>query len=163
MEHKTVILDTNKKSVQPKEKVVRKEASQWNSMTELLEIQNQRSILDEQSSLTRRQIMNKIYGYKSQDIEKDKFDPTRFVDYDFVCNLLREKDFKCYYCTEPVYIYYNYVRENKQWTLERIDNSMGHNKDNVQIACLRCNLRRRTMHHERYLKTKQMINVVKLE
>ncbi len=162
MEHKTVVLDTTNKSLQPKEKIVRKEAKRWIT-NELLELQDQRSVLDEQSALTRRQIMNKIYGYKSQDIEKDKYDPTRFVDYDFVCNLLREKDFKCYYCREAVFVYYTYVRENKQWTLERIDNSMGHNKDNVQIACLRCNLRRRTMHHERYLKTKQMINVVKLE
>ena len=27
---------------------------------------------------------------------------------------------------------------------------MGHNKDNVVISCLNCNLRRRTMHYERY-------------
>jgi hypothetical protein len=114
-------------------------------------------------SLAKRQIMHKIYGYKSQDVEKDKYDPTKFVDYDFVCELLLEKDFKCYYCSKPVYIFYNYVRENSQWTLERIDNSVGHNKDNVQVACLLCNLRRRTMHHERYLKTKQMLVVKKLD
>jgi hypothetical protein len=149
-----------------KEKAQRKEAMQWNLSPEFLEVQNQRQVLDSNSevySLAKRQIMHKIYGYKSQDVEKDKYDPTKFVDYDFVCGLLLEKDFKCYYCSEPVYIFYNYVRENKQWTLERIDNSVGHNKDNVQVACLLCNLRRRTMHHERYLKTKQMIHVKKLE
>ena len=54
--------------------------------------------------------MHKIYGYKSQDVEKDKYDPTKFVDYDFVCELLFEKDFKCYYCSKPVYIFYNYVK-----------------------------------------------------
>ena len=149
-----------------KEKAQRKEATQWNLPPEFLEVQNQRQALDSNSdvhSLAKRQIMHKIYGYKSQDTEKHKYDPTKFVDYDFVCALLLEKDFKCYYCSEPVYIFYNYVRENKQWTLERIDNSVGHNKDNVQVACLLCNLRRRTMHHERYLKTKQMIYVKKLE
>ena len=159
MEHKTVIIT---KPIIAKEKIIRKEASQWINKPELLETNNQRMVIEEQSPLTRRQIMQKIHGYKSQDIEKDKYDPAKFVDYQFVCELLLEKDFKCYYCTEPVYVYYNNVRENKQWTLERIDNSMGHNKDNVEIACLLCNLRRRTMHHERYVKTKQMMIVKKL-
>jgi hypothetical protein len=47
-----------------------------------------------------------------------------------------------------------------QWTLERIDNDLGHNKNNVEIACLNCNLRRRTMYHERYLFTKEL-NIIK--
>jgi hypothetical protein len=159
-------IPSNKKQIIKKEKAQRKEASQWNLPPEFLEVQNQRLVLDSNSEvhpLAKRQIMHKIYGYKSQDVEKDKYDPTKFVDYDFVCELLLEKDFKCYYCSKPVYIFYNYVRENSQWTLERIDNSVGHNKDNVQVACLLCNLRRRTMHHERYLKTKQMLVVKKLD
>lgn len=160
--------NTNNKNIKSKEKVVRKEATQWTLPSEYLEATNQPLILDASASasvysLAKKQIMHKIYGYKSQDNEKNKYDSTRFVDYEFVCALLREKDFKCYYCSKPVYIFYNFVRENNQWTLERIDNSMGHNKDNVQIACLLCNLRRRTMHHERYLKTKQMLVVKKLE
>lgn len=167
MEHKTFIIpDSNKKQIIKKEKAQRKEASQWNLPPEYLEATNQRLVLDCSASvysLAKRQIMHKIYGYKSQDIEKDKYDPSKFVDYGFVCELLLEKDFKCYYCSKPVYIFYNYVRENSQWTLERIDNSVGHNKDNVQVACLLCNLRRRTMHHERYLKTKQMLVVKKLD
>ena len=44
----------------------------------------------------------------------------------------------------------------KQWSLERIENQYGHNKENVEIACLSCNLGRRTMYHERYLFTKQL-------
>ena len=41
--------------------------------------------------------------------------------------------------------------KSNEWTIERIDNSIGHNKGNVEISCLNCNLRRRTMHYERYL------------
>jgi hypothetical protein len=89
-------------------------------------------------------------------------DTIKFVNLDFVIKLLCEKELKCFYCREPVYLFYNFVRENKQWTLERIDNSAGHNRDNVEVACLLCNLRRRTMYHERYVFTKQM-NVVKLD
>jgi hypothetical protein len=57
-------------------------------------------------------------------------------------------------------ILYEHVREPKQWSLERIDNDYGHNKNNVEIACLSCNLRRKTMYHERFIFTKQL-NIVK--
>ena len=56
-----------------------------------------------------------------------------------------------------VNVLYKNVREPLQWTLERIDNDYGHNHDNVTIACLECNLRRRTMYHERYVFTKQLV------
>ncbi len=51
--------------------------------------------------------------------------------------------------------------ENLQKKIERIDNKIGHAIDNVEIACLSCNLRRRTMHHERYLLTKNIQTVIK--
>jgi hypothetical protein len=62
-----------------------------------------------------------------------------------------------------VQILYEYVRESNQWTLERLDNDFGHNKGNVEIACLNCNLRRRTMYHERYLFTKELSIVKKID
>ena len=58
---------------------------------------------------------------------------------------------------------YEYVREPKQWTLERMNNSFGHNRDNVVIACLSCNIRRRTMASERYVLTKELGKIVKLD
>ena len=57
---------------------------------------------------------------------------------------------------------YENVREPKQWTLERLNNNFGHNCDNVVIACLNCNLKRRCIDSERYIKTKEMSKVVKL-
>jgi hypothetical protein len=48
------------------------------------------------------------------------------------------------------------VRENKQWTLDRIDNNLGHNEDNVVIACLECNLKRRRTNQSKFLFTKQL-------
>ena len=53
------------------------------------------------------------------------------------------------------------MREEKQWSVERIDNNFGHNKENVTIACLECNLRRKTMYHERFKFTKQLTIVKK--
>jgi hypothetical protein len=143
----------------------------------------------EQIPMIKGQIQQKIRGYKAQDLEKklyheDKFvqgdsvpcilqpknsrtlqdqRPHEFVDLSYVLNLLTESKLQCVYCHEPTRILYEHVREPKQWTLERIDNSLGHVVGNVQIACLICNLRRRTMYQERYILTKQMMHITKLD
>ena len=180
METKSLTIDLRKKEekkkvIVPKVKSVRKETDKWRFDEKFLELDKQWECLTaiqsdglladdlkEVCREMRRQIQNKVSSYKMQDIQKHKYDDDKFVDLNFVIQLLHEKSLKCFYCRESVYLFYNFVRENKQWTLERIDNSMGHNKDNVEIACLLCNLRRRTMYHERYVFTKQMMNVVKL-
>ena len=107
-----------------------------------------------------QQIQQKIHGYKSQDLDKSLFSVTDFVDLDYTIDLLKKSGLKCYYCKQDVKILYEHVREPKQWSLERIDNDYGHNKNNVEIACLSCNLRRKTMYHERFIFTKQL-NIVK--
>jgi hypothetical protein len=108
-----------------------------------------------------QQIKIKINGYKYQDICKKIYNPEKFVDIEYVVSLFNACNLQCFYCHVQVILIYEFVRDPKQWTLERIDNSMGHNIDNTEIACLYCNLHRRTMYHERYLATKQMI-IVKL-
>lgn len=108
------------------------------------------------------QIKGKIRGYLSQDKEKKLYCEEKFVNLDYVLSLFRQSSMNCYYCKEKTTIFYEYVREPNQWTLERIDNTYGHNCDNVVIACLGCNLRRRTMASERYVQTKAIGKVVKL-
>ena len=108
-----------------------------------------------------QQIKNKIHSYRSQDIEKNILDEENLADLSGVILKLAEADYTCYYCKEPVQLLYENVREPKQWTLERIDNKRGHVLDNVEIACLSCNLRRRTMRVERYIMTKNIRTVVK--
>lgn len=103
-----------------------------------------------------KQIQNKLYGYKSQDLAKTKYIDEKFMNVERTIELLVSCENRCFYCNCGVHVLYEYVREPKQWTLERIDNKDGHNIDNVMIACLHCNLHRRTMYHERYLFTKQM-------
>jgi len=110
---------------------------------------------DPKITILLREIHRKIEGYKRQDIEKNKYDPIRFVDYAYVEQMLSQT-LECFYCKEPVKLLYEMSRDPKQWTLERLDNNQGHNKGNVQISCLNCNLRRRTMYHEKYKFTKQM-------
>ncbi len=112
--------------------------------------------------LAEGQIRRKISSYKSQDLEKKMFNQDLFVSYPDVMDLFKSADLRCYYCKEVVQVLYEHVREPKQWTLERLDNSRGHNRDNVVLACLSCNLRRRCMASERYVSTKAMATIVKL-
>jgi hypothetical protein len=103
-----------------------------------------------------QQIQQKINGYKYQDMKKNIYIPDSFVTLSDTLQLLDSSQMKCFYCETQVCIWYEFAREPKQWTLERIDNKYGHTRENVEIACLSCNLKRRTMYHERYVFTKKM-------
>jgi len=109
------------------------------------------------------QINNKKNGYKQQDIEKQLYDQRQFANFRYIVELLYISKLQCYYCNEHVHILYKYVRDPKQWTLERIFNDRGHNVGNVKIACLTCNLRRKTMHYQKYVDTKRMSSIIKID
>jgi hypothetical protein len=95
-------------------------------------------------------------GYKSQDTAKDFSDPARFIQIPDLIHLLSESNLSCFYCRKWATLFYENVRDPRQWSLERLSNAEGHNRENVVIACLECNMRRRTMYYERYLVTKQL-------
>jgi hypothetical protein len=121
----------------------------------------EKKIVDEKEcNLILHQITQKIGGYKAQDVHKNLYSEADFVDLYMVLHLMKASENKCFYCKKRVMVLYENVRDPMQWTLERIDNDFGHNKNNVEIACLDCNLHRKTMHYERYLFTKEL-NIVK--
>jgi hypothetical protein len=109
------------------------------------------------------EIKNKLNGYRSQDIIKKIYDTEQFVDFKSAIDLLLKSNLDCFYCKEKVEVLYEPSRTPKQWTLERLDNQFGHNKDNLVIACLHCNLHRKTMYHERFVFTKQLGIITKLD
>lgn len=148
-----------------KKKRVISGSKQWNKEVEnkdITDFNTQLSYLNNECNLLKQQIMIKINGYKYQDQLKGLYNEDNFVTYPYVYNLLKSCKLKCFYCHLECMVIYEFVREPKQWTLERIDNNFGHNHGNVQIACLECNLRRRTIHHERYIMTKQLMNIRKI-
>ena len=101
-------------------------------------------------------LKTKQSGYRSQDTIKKKYDPTRFIQIPDLINLLATSNLSCFYCKKWATLFYENVRDPRQWSLERLSNAEGHNRDNVVIACLECNMRRRTMYYERYIATKQL-------
>ena len=73
-----------------------------------------------------------------------------------------ESKMKCFYCRCNMYLIYENVRQMNQWTLDRIDNHIGHNKNNLVISCLECNLKRRNTDKDKFLFTKRL-NIKKEE
>jgi len=102
------------------------------------------------------QIERKIASYKQQDVIKKIYDDTQFITLTEVIHKLHECKLQCYYCMNKIFILYEISREQKQWTLDRINNDIGHNNDNVLISCLECNLKRRKTNKDAFLFTKQL-------
>jgi hypothetical protein len=111
---------------------------------------------DETTKIALQQINKKIYGYKQQDIIKKLLNNDKFITLDSIINKMIECGLKCYYCSCEMNVLYDISREMKQWTVDRIDNDLGHNIDNYYLACLECNLKRRRRSDEKFLFTKQM-------
>ena len=101
-------------------------------------------------------IKTKISSYKQQDLLKNIYLEAEFIAFDDVIELLNACDLKCHYCSCETYLLYEFVREMKQWSLDRIDNDIGHNKNNVVIACLECNLKRRRTNKDAFFMTKNL-------
>jgi len=101
-------------------------------------------------------ILKKLRGYKSQDLKFNIYSDFYFITPDLVQDKLTQCNYTCFYCKNTVKTEY-FKRDSLQWTLDRIDNTMGHNKDNVLISCLGCNLKRRNRTVDKFLFTKQLI------
>lgn len=103
-----------------------------------------------------REITKKINSYKKQDINKDRYEADKLVSLDEVIEMLTTSKLKCNYCNDEVLLIYKNVREKKQWTLDRKNNDIGHNRGNVVISCLDCNLKRRCTDMKKFQFTKQL-------
>ena len=79
----------------------------------------------------------KVDSYNEQDMKKNRDikNNVQYEDYEWINELLSSEDSKCYICGE------HFTYKNKP-TLDRIDNSKGHSKDNVKLCCQSCNVMR---------------------
>ncbi len=102
------------------------------------------------------EIRGKIGGYRSQDKRKSLFSASDFVTYEKVLEKLVLSKLRCHYCKACMLLLYSDRRDARQWTLDRIDNAVGHSSSNTVIACLGCNLQRRCTDDKKFLFTKRM-------
>jgi hypothetical protein len=121
---------------------------------------NNKNELNDNKKIIIKQLEKKILGYKQQDINKNVLELNKFITLDSVIDKLVQTEMKCYYCSIKMSLLYENVRDPCQWTIDRIDNNLGHNNDNYVLACLKCNLKRRRQNSNDFLFTKQL-NIVK--
>lgn len=163
-------LTNNSYDKNPKKRV---ESEKWTFSEEHYKYENQLIMIkdisnnslnstNEVSKIAIQEINKKIYGYKQQDTLKKRYDGDKFLTFESVINKMIECELKCRYCKCIMSVLYDITREMKQWSVDRIDNDKGHNKDNFHLACLDCNLKRRRRTDEKFLFTKQL-NIVKNE
>ena len=158
-----IIGKRNVDSFKPKEERKRKILNKVTEKKELLKA-NQHNLIKKLcaneefigNNFVKKELERKIKSYRVQDIKKDKLNEEKLIKMDECIDKLVLSKMKCYYCREDMMLVYENVREPKQWTLDRIDNSIGHITDNVVISCLSCNLKRRTMNDEKFKFSKQM-------
>lgn len=112
-----------------------------------IEIENKNEIM--------REIENKINSYKHQDIDKNILSDN-LINIDQTIEKLVCSKMKCFYCKKQIFLIYKFTRDNLQWTLDRIDNNIGHSNQNTVICCLKCNLERRRKSSDAFKFTKQL-------
>ena len=149
----------------PKKRI---ESNKWNHLLkEEITLDNQLKIInnlfnsslndnDEINKIVKQQVNHKIASYKSQDVIKNLYNEDKFIKFEDILEKMIESELKCYYCKDNMIVLYDFVREIKQWSVDRIDNNEGHNNDNFYLACLECNLKRRRQSDTKFLFTKQL-------
>ena len=159
---------STKKINYEKEKKMRVETKTWGLSEEELSHQTQINMLMSENCINNENnnkyksklishIKTKLYCYKQQDILKKHLNEAEFVSFEETIDMLKKSNMKCCYCSNEVYVLYERVRELKQWSLDRINNDIGHNKGNLVIACLECNLKRRRTNKDAFMFTKNMV------
>jgi len=100
------------------------------------------------------ELNHKIQSYKGQDLRKEIHEPIISME-DVLAKLVASR-LTCGYCSKPIFVLYKNARDPMQWTLDRLNNDLGHTCENTCIACLKCNLQRRVMDAEKFSFTKKL-------
>jgi hypothetical protein len=129
-----------------------------NQMKTIVDISNNNVNADDKevNKIFVQEINKKISSYKQQDKLKNKFSEPNFLTFESVINKMIECKLKCRYCKHEMNVLYDISREMRQWSVDRIDNDIGHNIGNFHLACLDCNLKRRRRTDEKFFFTKQL-------
>ena len=105
----------------------------------------------------KQEIKKKINSYRHQDLKKNVYDISDFIDYPFLLKKMVETKMKCFYCECNLFVLYDLVREKYQWTIDRINNQKGHVKSNFVLSCFACNIKRRCQQLEKFYFTKNLL------
>jgi len=124
---------------------------------------NENNQLDEGLKKMNKEVIKKINGYKQQDKKKNVYDEELFIKCEETYEMLMKSELKCNYCCNNIFVLYDTFRDDNQWSLDRINNDIGHNITNVCISCLKCNLQRRNKDYDKFKEGKEIKFIKKLD
>jgi hypothetical protein len=130
------------------------------SIQNIQSIQSIQTIYEKQHFI--QALKKKLASYKQQDIKKnyEDYSNSNFITLENIVEKLISCSMKCYYCNVNILILFKNVREESQWTLDRLNNYDEHSNSNTIISCLKCNLQRRRKNSTKFKFSKQ-INIIK--
>ena len=140
-----------------KSPVKRTQVEKWNVDKSWFTCKKQIQLLKKDEQLLKEEIIKKISSYRQQDVLKKRLNKERIITYPYVKKMLIDCKLKCHYCEEDSFVLYETRRDMNQWTVDRIDNSIGHDIENIVISCLKCNLQRKSRSSEKFLCSKKMV------
>jgi len=124
---------------------------------------NNVDINDDINKIIIQEIKNKLCGYKNQDKLKNKYNTNEFININQIIQSLIDCNLNCIYCNNNMFILYNNVRDPSQWSVDRIDNSLGHINNNYVLSCLSCNIKRKAQSKDKFLFASNIKTIVKME
>ncbi|NCB26797.1 MAG: hypothetical protein EOM62_15205, partial [Bacteroidia bacterium] len=87
---------------------------------------------DDNTTRLRKVVAKKIAAHKSVGVKKGLITD---IDTAYICNLYKKQHRLCYHCHEDIDI----EGGDKQLSIDRVNNDLGHMKGNVVISCWSCN------------------------
>ena len=92
--------------------------------------------IEQQIKKSTKIIQAKISNSKEADIKKNReFD----IDYGYITDLLQKQNNTCNRCKMKIKTEWDDAFDKEQFSINRLDNSIGHIKSNIEITCLNCN------------------------
>lgn len=109
------------------------------------------------------ELKKKWNGYKYQDKKNNIYHKTYFISFNDLLDKMVASQMQCFYCSSKCLFLYDKSYDNLQWTLDRINNNKGHTCENTVICCLKCNISRGNIDHTRFIESKKIRVVRKLD
>jgi hypothetical protein len=92
-------------------------------------------------------------NYIEQDKKTERYNKEDFIQIDEVKQLMNEQSCKCVYCWQDLY--------NDDWSLDRINNDIGHNSNNCVLSCIFYNTQRKDTNYKVFYRKKALLRYAK--
>ena len=83
-------------------------------------------------------VQHKVHNAKHYDRRRGFYDPVQAVDKQWILHQMKTQFNRCGYCLDKMTSGES-PSSKTDLTVERLDNSKAHNKDNCILSCMKCN------------------------